>query len=290
MIRLSRSAIIPALLGLLFISACAHTTMQSSSSSFQAGSDSTSVVSDVSLALKDQKTDEDKKEAIEEAPFEEDPFEEDPFGNADSDDEPAVQVADPLIGWNRIMFHINDKLYFWVLKPVSKGYRVVIPTKVRIGLKNFFTNLLGPLRFTNCLLQNKGEAAEAELVRFVMNSTIGVLGFGNPAKKYPNLALNDEDFGQTFGRWGIGQGFYIVWPVLGPSTLRDSFGMVGDSFLKPYYYVEPRESILGLWALDRVNTVSFHIGDWESFKEMALDPYEASRDFHIQYRKNQVAK
>jgi phospholipid-binding lipoprotein MlaA len=285
MIRQSRSAVIPMLLGLFFISACAHTTAKPSSPSFQAGPDAVPLISDVSLAIKDQKTDESKEDSVEE-----DPFEEDPFGDTDSDTQPDVQVADPLIGWNRIMFHVNDKLYFWVLKPVARGYRAVMPTTVRVGLKNFYTNVLGPLRFVNCLLQNKGDAAEAELVRFVMNSTIGVLGFGNPAKKYPDLTLNDEDFGQTFGRWGIGQGFYIVWPVLGSSTLRDSFGMVGDSFFKPYYYVEPRETVLGLWALDRVNTVSFRIGDWEAFKEAALDPYEASRNFYIQYRKNKVAK
>ena len=158
MIRPNGSAIIPMLLGLFFISACAHTTAKPSSPSFQAGSDAVPLISNVSLAIKDQKTDESKEDSVEEDPFEEDPFEEDPFGDTDSDTQADVQVADPLIGWNRIMFHVNDKLYFWVLKPVARGYRAVMPTTVRVGLKNFYTNILGPLRFVNCLLQNKGDA------------------------------------------------------------------------------------------------------------------------------------
>jgi phospholipid-binding lipoprotein MlaA len=231
-----------------------------------------------------------EEDPFEKDPFEADPFEADPFGDSTSSAQDNTQVADPLEGWNRLMFTVNDKLYFWVLKPVSKGYRVVVPTTARVGIKNFFTNLLAPLRIVNCLLQNKGDAAGAELFRFIMNSTMGVLGFGNPAQKYPELNIHDEDFGQTFGHWGIGNGFYIVWPILGPSTLRDSVGLVGEPFLTPYYYVKPGEVYYELWTLKKTNTVSFHIGDYESLKEASLDPYEAIRDFHIQYRNNQVAK
>ena len=221
---------------------------------------------------------------------EKDPFETDPFGDSTSNAQDNTQVADPLEGWNRMMFTVNDKLYFWVLKPVSKGYRVVVPTPARVGIKNFFTNLLAPLRIVNCLLQNKGDAAGAELFRFIMNSTMGVLGFGNPAQKYPELSIHDEDFGQTFGHWGIGHGFYIVWPILGSSTLRDSIGMVGEPFLTPYYYLKPAEVYYELWTLKKVNTVSFYIGDYESLKEASLDPYEAFRNAYLQYRSNQVAK
>jgi phospholipid-binding lipoprotein MlaA len=224
--------------------------------------------------------------------LEKDPFGDDPFADEEENDQEQSfqEVADPLSGFNRIMFQINDKLYFWVLKPVTRGYRAVTPTFFRIGIKNFFDNLLGPLRFVNCLLQGKGEAADHEAVRFVMNTTVGVLGFGNPAKNYPELASSEEDFGQTFGRWGIGDGFYIVWPVLGPSTLRDSVGMVGDWFMDPTSYVEPFEASVAIWSFHKVNTLSFHIGDYESLKEAAIDPYEAFRNAYIQYRKSQIAK
>ena len=105
-----------------------------------------------------------------------------------------------------------------------------------------------------------------------------------------NFEIHDEDFGQTFGHWGMGNGFYIVWPILGPSTLRDSIGLVGEPFLTPYYYVKPGEVYYELWTLNKTNTISFQIGDYESLKEASLDPYQAFRNAYIQYRNDQVAK
>jgi phospholipid-binding lipoprotein MlaA len=203
-------------------------------------------------------------------------------------EEEVVEVADPLLPLNRAMFHFNDRLYFWVLKPVARGYRAVIPTPVRSGVRNFFHNLTMPIRMLSCILQGKGRAASAELTSFLINSTVGVLGFGNPAKRWPELNPSDEDLGQTFGTYGIGNGFYIVWPVLGPSTLRDSVGMVGDWFLNPVSYVSPTEAYLGIRAVDTVNETSFRIGDYESVKEAAIDPYVAFRNAYIQYRKKKV--
>jgi phospholipid-binding lipoprotein MlaA len=203
-------------------------------------------------------------------------------------EEEVVQVADPLSPWNRAMFHFNDRLYFWVLKPVARGYRAVIPTPARSGLKNFFHNLTMPVRMVSCILQGKGRAASAELTRFLINSTVGVLGFGNPAKRWPELNPSEEDLGQALATYGIGNGIYIVWPVLGPSTLRDSVGMVVDWFLKPVSYVDPTEASLEIWAFEKVNDTSFRIGDYESLKEAAIDPYVAIRNAYIQYRKKKV--
>jgi phospholipid-binding lipoprotein MlaA len=203
-------------------------------------------------------------------------------------DEKTVSVADPLSLWNRGMFHFNDKLYFWLLKPVAKGYRLVIPSVVRTGARNFFSNIFTPIRLTSCILQGKIKAGGTEFIRFVVNSTIGIAGVTDPAKKYLNLDISDEDLGQTLGSYGIGNGFYLVWPVLGPSTLRDSVGMVGDRFLNPISYVKPVEASVAIWSYDRINETSYHIGDWESFKEAAIEPYEAFRDAYIQYRKNRV--
>ena len=208
----------------------------------------------------------------------------------DEFEEDKVQVADPLAFWNRAMFHFNDKFYFWVLKPVAKGYRAAVPSPVRIGVKNFFTNITTPIRLVNCTLQWKWQAANAEFTRFLLNSTVGVLGFGNPAKKYPELNPSEEDSGQTLGAYGIGNGFYIVWPFLGPSTVRESVGLVGDFFLNPVFYVEPMEAAVGIKAYEIVNDTSFKIGDYESLKKAAINPYDALRDAYIQHRKSKVEK
>jgi len=202
--------------------------------------------------------------------------------------EEVVQVADPLSPWNRAMFHFNDKLYFWLLKPLSRGYKAVIPTPVRSGVKNFFHNLTMPIRMVSCLLQGKGRAASAELSRFLINSTVGVFGFGNPARRWPELDPSEEDLGQTLGSYGIGNGFYIVWPILGPSTMRDSIGMVGDWFLNPVSYVDSTETYLEIRGVETVNDTSFKIGDYESLKEAAIDPYVALRNAYIQHRKKKV--
>jgi len=203
-------------------------------------------------------------------------------------EERAVTVADPLSLWNRAMFHFNDKFYFWLLKPVARGYKAVIPGVVRTGARNFFRNLFTPIRLTSCILQGKVKACGTELTRFVVNSTVGILGVADPAQKYLKLEMSDEDLGQTLGVYGIGNGFYLVWPLLGPSTLRDSVGMVGDWFLNPINYVESVEASVAIWSYEKINETSFRIGDYESIKEAAIEPYEAFRDAYIQYRKNKV--
>lgn len=200
----------------------------------------------------------------------------------------AATVSDPLVSWNRLMFHFNDKLYFWVLKPVAKGYRAVFPAPVRTGVKNFFFNITTPIRFASCLLQGKLGPAGRELGRFFINSTIGVLGFGNPARDFPKFNPPQEDLGQTLGVYGLGNGLYIVWPVLGPSTLRDSVGMVGDYFLDPVNYVTPWWDSAAIDGVDTINSTSFRIGDYEALKSAALDPYEALRDAYIQNRQTLV--
>lgn len=217
---------------------------------------------------------------------------EDDLDNWDDKEEAEniASVADPLEWFNRAMFHFTDKLYFWILKPVALGYRAVTPQKMRIGVDNFFANLGAPIRLVNCILQGKTESAEAELAKFLYNSTIGVLGFGNPAKKHPKLNPDPEDFGQTLATYGIGDGFYIFWPILGPSTLRDSVGRAGDYFLSPPNYVDPTELSIAIDAYNRVNTTSLRIGDYESLKKLALDPYEALRNGYMQLRQSRIKK
>lgn len=202
--------------------------------------------------------------------------------------EEVISIADPLYYWNWSVFHFNDKLYFWFLKPVSEAYRAVVPRQVRSGLHNFFYNIEMPVRFVNCILQGKIEAAVDEFASFVVNSTEGILGFDDPAKNYPELNQGVEDFGQTLGSYRIGNGIYIVWPLLGPSTLRDTIGMAGDSFLKPSSYVEPLELSMSVTGLRTINATSFKIGDYETFKKAALEPYEGLRNAYIQNRQKKI--
>lgn len=237
----------------------------------------------------------DQNRQITTAEAEQIPSDPDMENNSDEDffeeefEEDTIQVADPLSPFNRAMFHFNDKLYFWAVKPLARGYKAIAPDFVRTGVKNFFRNIATPIRLVNCILQAKGNAAAVEFSRFVVNTTIGVLGFGSPADKYPKLASPDsEDLGQTFGNYGIGKGFYIVWPIFGPSTLRDSIGRAGDFFLYPVNYVDPAEASIGIRAFDTVNNTSFRIGDYESFKKSAIDPYTALRDVYLQIRENKV--
>ena len=199
-------------------------------------------------------------------------------------------VSDPLAPVNRVMFQFNDRLYFWVLKPVSKGYGKILPHIARKGIKNFFYNLRAPIRVVGSLLQFKGEKAMAEYSRFIINTTAGGLGFGDVTKKFPNLNPSEEDSGQTLAHYGIGNGFYIVWPVLGPSTLRDTVGNFGDGlYLDPVGYVTPMRAYLEIRALETVNSTSLRIGDYETLKNSAIQPYEAFRSAYIQYRKSLIA-
>jgi len=202
--------------------------------------------------------------------------------------EQAVVIADPLEPVNRLMHGLNDVLYFWVAKPVIGVYEGLMPEPVRLGVHNFFQNLTTPVRFVNCLLQGKGDAAGVELNRFLINTTAGVLGFGDPAKDQHGLEPAHEDLGQTLAVHGLDNGFYLVLPLLGPSTARDAVGRVGDIFLNPVFYVEPIEAAIGIRAGDGLNEGSFHIGEYEAFKDAAIDPYIAMRNAYIQYRNKQI--
>jgi phospholipid-binding lipoprotein MlaA len=206
----------------------------------------------------------------------------------EKEEEEVVTIRDPIWPWNRAMYHFNDKLYFWLLKPVARGYRFAVPERGRIWVRNFFRNLTMPIRAVNSALQGKGKKTADEIASFLVNTTWGILGFGDPAKNRLNIKKHDEDFGQTLQVYRMGNGFYIVWPIFGPSTIPDSIGLVGDRFLNPVTYVQPWEASLGITAYKTVNDTSLKIGDYESLKEAAVDPYIAIRDGYIQYRKKKV--
>ncbi len=205
-------------------------------------------------------------------------------------DEGQIEIDDPLEGFNRVMFGLNDTLYFLIFKPVAQTYKAVAPEPARIGIRNFFQNIGTPVRYVNCLLQGKGPAADIELRRFLVNTTVGVLGFGDPARDQYGLEPTWEDMGQTLGVYGMDSGFYIVWPFLGPSTVRDSLGMVGDVFLNPVRYVRPRETSIIISATKGINQSSFHIEAYEDFKAAFLEPYIAMRESYVHNRAEKIKK
>ena len=234
-------------------------------------------------AVSDQAVESDP--AIEDGEFgDEEDFFEDEF----STDAPLV--ADPLAPFNRLMFKFNDKLYFWGLKPIARGYRAIVPDPVRLSVGNFFYNLAGIGRMANCLFQGKLRSAGGEFGRFFVNSTAGLLGLGNPAANYPTLNPGREDLGQTLGTYGMGEGFYLVLPIFGSSTLRDAIGLAGDAFLSPFAYLDPWYIPAGIRAWRLTNQLSFRLGDYEAAKSSAIDPYILFRSGYIQKRRQMISR
>lgn len=199
-------------------------------------------------------------------------------------------VADPLYYFNVVMYHFNDTLYYGILMPISTGYAAVLPEASRRGIRNFFNNLMTPVRVVSCLLQAKVDGAGRAMVRFLVNSTAGVVGFMDPATDDIGIELQDEDLGQALGSYGVGEGFYLVLPFGGPSSLRDAVGGALDRFLTPVAYVDPFLLSQGISGLELVNNASFVLGKYETIQEAAIDPYVAFKDLYIQYRRNKVAE
>lgn len=198
------------------------------------------------------------------------------FGDYAEDEGPTI--ADPLKYWNVVWFQFNDKLYFWLLKPVSIGYKYLLPRPLRVGIKNVFINLAFPVRFVNNMFQGKLKRTGMELSRFLVNSTVGVLGLWDPATDWFHWKRYDEDFDQTLGVWHLGKGFYLTWPLLGPSSVRGTFGAAADAALNPATYLP------GGGVLVRINDRSLGNKDYETLVENAVDPYSAVRNAYIQNR------
>lgn len=199
-------------------------------------------------------------------------------------------ASDPLEPVNRVFFHFNDKLYFWVVKPAAQGYSYFIAEDVRMCVRSFLKNLMAPVRIVNNLLQGKVADSGVETARFVINSTFGIAGLADPAKNEFGLSPKDEDLGQTLGVYGFGEGIYFCWPVFGPSNVRDTVGLAGDFFLSPISYLAMSDSGAGIavQAGGEVNNTSLTLGDYEDFKESAIDPYVALRDAYRQYRQKKI--
>jgi len=207
-------------------------------------------------------------------------------------EEESASIADPLQPWNRMWHHFNDKAYFWMFKPMAQGYRIVVPEGFRISFSNFYTNATAPVRIFNSLFQLKIEYFFKEFARFLINTTVGFVGFRDCAKDCFGIKTHDEDFGQTLGHYGVGHGIYLVWPMLGPSSVRDTIGKGADSVLSFTGILSPVDLEVPVWVglktHEIVNDISLRIGDYERLKEAAIDPYIAIRDGYAQRRKKAV--
>lgn len=194
---------------------------------------------------------------------------------------------DPLEVPNRMFFAFNEAVDFMVIRPIAVTYRYIVPTGVRNSVRNFLRNLRTPVTLANDLLQGDLERAEATFARFLINSTVGLLGLFDIAAE-SGIPYHDEDFGQTLGSYGAGEGFYLVLPILGPSNLRDAGGRIVDLLLDPLTYLAPTEVGLGRAALTGVDFRSRNIDELDALKADSLDFYARIRSLYRQNRESEI--
>ncbi|MDU9390793.1 VacJ family lipoprotein [Pseudomonas sp. zfem002] len=203
----------------------------------------------------------------------------------------ALEIYDPLESWNRRVYHFNYRFDQWVFLPVVNGYRYVTPEILRSGVSNFFSNIGDVPNLLNSLLQFKGKRSMEITGRLLLNTTIGVFGLWDPAAKM-GLPKQNEDFGQTLGVWGVPGGPYLMLPILGPSNLRDTGGLVVDysaenqiNFLNVAQVSSDHPELWVLRSIDKRYTTNFRYGQMNSPFE-----YEKVRYVYTESRKLQIAE
>lgn len=195
---------------------------------------------------------------------------------------------DPLEGLNRGIYKFNDTADKAVIKPIAGAYKAVMPSPVRSGVNNFFSNLGTVVTIINDLLQFKLGQAMDDTGRFAINSTFGLAGLIDVASM-DGIEKHNEDFGQTLGHWGWTNSTYIVLPFLGPSTLRDTGGLVVDSaFFDPIYYVDNVRTRNQLLIAKFIDKRAQYLPASDLLDEAALDPYAFMRDAYMQRRNSQI--
>lgn len=194
---------------------------------------------------------------------------------------------DPIEGFNRAVFSFNDGLDKAVIKPVAQGYEYAMPAPIRTGVSNFLSNVADVFISVNNLLQGKPADAASDFGRVVVNSTFGILGLFDVASEM-GMEKHDEDFGQTFGRWGVGDGPYVVLPILGPRTARDTVGEILDLKADPIANVDhvPTRNVLLVTRV--VNERVALLPADKLIEEAALDKYSYIRDAYLQRRRFKI--
>jgi phospholipid-binding lipoprotein MlaA len=226
-----------------------------------------------------------------------------PFDPFSKQGEEAFEEYDPWEPLNSKIFEFNRQFDRWLLKPVAKGYDVIVPNMVQVGISNFFYNIRVTPRFLNNIFQGKFKGAGIEAGRFLINTTAGVGGLFDVAQHF-NLTTPEEDMGQTLGFYGVKPGPYIVLPFLQPYTVRDLAGYIGDIALNPIYWLMfpiieidaipsliPHENrvtssliLLTARGTEIVNDRSLNLEKFEGVEESTLDLYAAVRNAYLQKR------
>jgi phospholipid-binding lipoprotein MlaA len=201
----------------------------------------------------------------------------------DGDPDPS----DPWERMNRGTFRFNEGADRWVVEPIAKGIDFVLPDPVERSIRKFFDNSMIPIHFGNALLQFKPVSAVEDLARFVINTTIGVAGFFDPATDF-GLEAHREDFGQTLGFWGVPPGPYLVLPLLGPSNPRDTVGLIADSASLVYPWFVPLYVSSAIGVGRQLNLRSLALDEIAAERKAALDYYVAVRNAYMSYRENQI--
>lgn len=198
-----------------------------------------------------------------------------------------LDERDPWERWNRQVYSFNESIDNAVLKPVATAYQKVVPSFVRRGVDNFFGNFGDAWSFVNNLLQGKVENGLRDMFRFTTNTVFGLGGLLDIATEL-RLDRQGEDFGQTLGYWGVGSGPYVVLPLFGPSTLRDSTALPLDTYVSPSLVVNDSAAKAGLTTLGVVNVRANLLGATRMLDDVALDKYAFTRDAYLQRRRNLV--
>ena len=199
----------------------------------------------------------------------------------------ATDPADPLEPLNRSVYKFNDTLDKTVVKPVAREYQAMMPSLVKNMVSNFFSNLDDVDVTANDFLQFKLKQGFSDGMRFVVNSTFGVLGLFDVATR-GDLKKHHQDFGLTLGKWGIGNGPYLVLPILGPSTLRDTAGLYGDGFASPVYQLNDMSARNQSYLLRGLSHRAQLLDQEQILDEAMIDPYQFIRDSYLLHRRSQV--
>ncbi|MEY8876128.1 MAG: VacJ family lipoprotein [Leptothrix sp. (in: b-proteobacteria)] len=199
----------------------------------------------------------------------------------------TAQHPDPIEPWNRGVFAVNEALDVALIKPVATVYSDTMPRPVRKGVTNFFNNLRDVWSAINLTLQGRPVDAVSDLARFGTNTVFGVLGVFDVASDL-GLERHSKDFGHTLGRWGVGPGAYIVWPLLGPSTLRDSLNIPFDNAFNPASFVTPVSASLATTATGLVNLRANLLAAGNLLDDISIDKYSFVRDGYLQRRRSQI--
>ncbi len=211
----------------------------------------------------------------------------------DPEDLAAYQQAnDPLEPLNRHIFNFNRGVDFWLLRPTTQLYRFVVPAPVREAVHNFLNNLDSPLVIANELLQGNPQRAGRAAERFAMNTVVGIGGLFDVAAKN-NLPPIDDDFGQTLAIWGIGDGPYLMLPLLGPSDPRDATGLAVDYVADPVDLYLERHGVADGWIYARtgaevVDARSNNLKTFDQIERTSLDYYAVVRSLYRQHRTQQI--